>query len=272
MQSTQPFLQDAISDTLLIPLAMRYHESSHPKPILSDPMAKKIIDDLGCDVSRFHGKRLTQVGVSVRGRYFDSLVRNFVRRYDDPVVVSIGCGLDTRFQRVDTGKGTFYELDLPEVIDLRDTLIPSSERNPSIAMSMFDEGWMESLRLRHPESPVCIVAEGVFMYFEEKPIQELMLTIVQKVSPKELIFDACSSWACRNSHKHETIKDTRATFKWGLDNDKLLETWSPRLRHISTQRYMTQEKKRWGLMGLLGRHIPRYANHSRMLHYGVVSL
>ncbi len=249
---------------------MRYHESTHPRPILSDPMAKTIIDRLGCDVSRFQGKRLTQVGVSVRGRYFDGLVRDFVRRHDDPVVVALGCGLDTRFQRVDTGKGTFYELDLPEVIELREPLIPSSERNPSIAMSMFDEGWMDAVRMRHPESPVCIVAEGVFLYFDEAPIRELVLSMVRKLSPAELIFDACSSWACRNSHRHETVKDTRATFKWGLDDDKQLETWSPRLRLKNSQRYMTQEKRRWGLMGILGRHIPRYANHSRMLHYEVL--
>jgi methyltransferase (TIGR00027 family) len=269
--SSSPVLQDAVADTLLIPLAMRYHEARHPQPILVDPMAKTIVEELGCDVNRFKGKRNSQVGVAIRVRHFDNLVRRFVEKHDDPVVVSIGCGLDTRFQRVDTGKGMFYELDLPEVIDLREKVIPSSERNPYIAMSMFEDDWMDSLRRRHPASQFCLVAEGVLLYFEEHLVRELVLQMVRKLAPGELIFDVVSTWGARNSHRHDTVKDSRTVFKWGLDDDRQLEYWSPSLRHLSTATYFSQERRRWGMLGVMSCFIPRLNKHSRMLQYEILA-
>lgn len=41
------------------------------------------------------------------------------------MVVNIGCGLDTRYQRIKEKKNAvFYELDLPEVMALRERLLP----------------------------------------------------------------------------------------------------------------------------------------------------
>ncbi|MFW5489009.1 MAG: class I SAM-dependent methyltransferase [Desulfovibrio sp.] len=270
MTTNEPFLQDAVSDTLIIPLAMRTLEAAHPSPIMVDPMAADIVEQLGCDLERFKGKRASQVGTAIRVRHFDEQVYNFITRHDDPVVISLGCGLDTRFQRIDTGKGTFYEIDLPEVIELRESLIPSAERNPYMAISMFDPGWMEAIRQRHPNTPVCIVAEGVFMYFDEAPIHALFCSMANAFQAGEIIFDACSSTACRNTKRHETVKDTNAMFKWGLDNDKELESWSPRLRHKDTTLYMNQETKRWGMLGLVGRLVPRIGKAFRMLRYEII--
>jgi O-methyltransferase involved in polyketide biosynthesis len=42
------------------------------------------------------------------------------------VAVHIGCGLDTRFDRVDNGQVVWYDLDLPLVIGLRRKLIPET--------------------------------------------------------------------------------------------------------------------------------------------------
>ena len=79
---------------------------------------------------------LSEVGCVVRGWYFDRAVRRFIERYPHPVVVNVGCGLDTRFQRIADPKAIFYDMDLPEVIALRRELIPEQPANHYLADSL----------------------------------------------------------------------------------------------------------------------------------------
>lgn len=52
-------------------------------------------------------------------------------------MVNVGCGLDTRYQRVgNDGKAVFYELDLPEVIAIRRRLIPEPENDCYLSASV----------------------------------------------------------------------------------------------------------------------------------------
>ena len=70
----------------------------------------------------------------------------------DKVVVNVGCGLDTRFQRIGGGKAVFFDMDLPEVIALRRELIPEQPGNAYIAASLLETGWMDDLLRRHPDA------------------------------------------------------------------------------------------------------------------------
>ena len=133
-----------VAETLLIPLYMRAKESSRNNPILYDK---------------------TEVGCVVRGWYFDCAVRRFIKTHSHPVVVNVGCGLDTRFQRIGDGKAVFYDLDLPEVIALRRELIPEQAGNAYIAASLLETDWMDDLLRKHPDAQFIFIVEGVLMYF-----------------------------------------------------------------------------------------------------------
>ena len=138
MTQSHPF-RSIVAETLLIPLYMRAKESRRKNPILYDPAAEHLAESLNYDYSPFEGAKLSEVGCVVRGWYFDNAVRRFIQNHIHPVVVNVGCGLDTRYQRVGQGTGiTFYDLDLPEVIDLRRQLIPESSENPYIAASLLE--------------------------------------------------------------------------------------------------------------------------------------
>jgi O-methyltransferase involved in polyketide biosynthesis len=77
----------------------------------SQPLARAL-------VSRMLDKNLV-IHIAVRAKKYDSYVREFLDRFPDGVVVNIGCGLDSRFLRVDDGRVIFYDLDLPEIIALK---------------------------------------------------------------------------------------------------------------------------------------------------------
>jgi len=62
---------------------------------------------------------------------------SFIQKVEMPV----GCGLDTRFDRVDDGQVRWYDLDVPEVIDLRKQFLAESERVTCISGSAFDPSY-----------------------------------------------------------------------------------------------------------------------------------
>ena len=262
-------VKDAVADTLFIPLYMRCLESRRGDGIIKDPEACRIVDAVDYDFSKYDGAVSSQVAASIRVRHFDAVTRRFLERNYDPVVVSLGCGLDTRSQRIGMNKGTFYNVDLPEVMALRDTLIAPDERNVSIHESMFDNSWATSIRDAHPESAFLVLVEGVFMYFSEDQVRSVIERIAKNFTPGELMIDACTSFACKNRNKHDTVKHTNAEFKWGMDDDALPEQWADNLSLMETTYYMNQERARWTWRDRIISFFPPIGKAFKMLHFSI---
>src|SRR5512143_3952668 len=108
-----------VAETLLIPLYFRAKETQRPDALVKDEQAAALVKQLNYDFSRIKLREHDAVAIILRLREFDRLARDFLNRCPDAVVVHIGCGLDTRYQRVDNGQVEWYDLDLPEVIELR---------------------------------------------------------------------------------------------------------------------------------------------------------
>ena len=145
------------------------------------------------DYSQFDGAKLSEVGCVVRGWYFDCAVRRFIKTHSHPVVVNVGCGLDTRFQRIGSQKAVFYDLDLPEVIALRRELIPEQPDNVYIEASLLETDWMDDLRRKHPDAEFIFIVEGVLMYFYEKQVKAFLHHVASRFGGGELWFDVCGT-------------------------------------------------------------------------------
>ena len=223
-----------MAETLLIPLYMRAKESHRgSKAILNDPVAQTLVDGIEYDYSKFDGAALSEVGCNVRCWYLDNVVRNFIAGHVLPVVVNVGCGLDARFQRTSTDSAaTVYSLDLPEVISIREKLLPPTENEKYIARSLFDTSWMLELAERHRGSEFLLVFEGVLMYFKEEQIKGLLTDLCRYLPGSEVWFDVCGSLSVRNQNRHDSINKVSAVFQWSLDNGHTLEKWSPKIHLI----------------------------------------
>ncbi len=88
----------------------------------------------------------------------------------------MGCGLDTRFERVDNGKALWIDVDLPEVIEIRKMFVPETERNRYIPESVTTESWITKLH-DYKDRPALFIAEGLFMYLQEEDVKNLLLRI-----------------------------------------------------------------------------------------------
>jgi len=115
-----------VAETLLLPLYIRAMESQRSDALIKDDKAVALIKNLNPDSSWITKMRVDEgdkVGLVLRNREFDRYARDFLTCHPEAVVVHIGCGLDSRFERVDNGTVEWYDLDLPEVIELRRKLI-----------------------------------------------------------------------------------------------------------------------------------------------------
>ena len=161
---------DNVSETMLITLYMRATDAKSEKPILNDKKSKEIISQINYDFSKFKHAWASYYGVLSRAKMMDNEVKKFMKKYPDCVIVSIGCGLDTRFLRIDNGKIRWYNLDLPEVIEKRKLFFEPNERVTDIAKSAFDSTWTKDIKLEGKK--LLIISEGVLMYFEEQKIKQ----------------------------------------------------------------------------------------------------
>lgn len=227
--------KNKVSETLLIPLYMRAKESRRQDDaIVRDPVAQSLVEQIEYDYSRFDTARMSEIGCAIRCRFFDDMVRVFVYSHANPVIVNIGCGLDARCQRTVDGDTAvaFYSLDLPDTINMRRRFISEASNETYIPDSMFNTGWMRQIKKEHPDSDILLIAEGVIMYFEESTLRQFFDDLCAHFGNAEIWFDTMGVLGIKNQNRHDAIKNMEATFKWGVNDGKILETWNPHLHLI----------------------------------------
>ncbi len=162
-----------VQETLLIPLWARAVEANRTEPILCDTKAVEMVGAIDYDFEKFAKGRGSQVGCCLRASIIDDWVREFLWEHPDGTVVEIGAGLDTRFERLDNGEVQWFELDLPDVIAIRRRFFEETERRRFISRSVLTTEWLPVVEESAP-GPFFFVAEGVFMYFEEQQVKDLL--------------------------------------------------------------------------------------------------
>ncbi len=231
-----------VPKTMLITLYIRAMESQRPDALVKDERAEALIRQLDQETLN---KTLaltddfSRVAVILKGREFDRLAMDFLARHPDAVVVHIGCGLDTRFERVDNGKVEWYDLDLPEVIELRQKLLGrEGERHHVLGCSVLEPVWIETVSAHQPR-PFLFLAEGVFMYFTQSQVKSLVLMLHECFPGAELAFDAFSPFMRWGHNVRVTRTRVGAYLNWGLKNSRDLEQWSEGIRLLD-ERYPFQ--------------------------------
>lgn len=262
-----------ISETLLIPLYARARECHQVPPLLIDHVAAQLVENIDYDFQKFELSPISMTGVVIRASYFDVIVSQFINHYPNPIVVHLGYGLDSRVQRLGplTNQARFYHVDLEEVMALRQKLLPAQSNETYIASSMFESEWMEDLKKTHPDANFIFIIEGVLMYFDRLHNQRLFKKLASFFPQAEIHFDVVSTWMCSHTHLHDAVRFTGAKFKFGIDNDQMIENWHPRLRHQASFNLMTLKGvQRIGLPFLISQSLfPSLRSVSRVVAYWV---
>ncbi len=245
MNRTELFGGDPVAQTLLIPLWARAVEQREPHPLLSDPLATELAATIGLERRHVRLSRGDLAQCVVRARQFDRFVRNFLTRQPDGTVVHLGCGLDTRFHRLDNGSVHWFDLDLPSVIAARRRLLPETERYHYLAASLFDRAWLDQVPFG-PGSALMFVAEAVLPYFAAGKVRDLVCELRDRFPGAELVTDTYTSHAVRIDNLHLLAIGSRARMHWSLDSPAEPETWSPGIRLVESFSYFDDPEPRMG--------------------------
>ncbi|UCC64105.1 MAG: class I SAM-dependent methyltransferase [Anaerolineae bacterium] len=212
-------------ETLLIPL---YAKAQPGNPLFFDPKARDILSQVDYDFTQLRVPYKTVILICQRAKKLDEAARAFLAEHPSGVVLHLGCGLDSRFWRVDDGIVEWYDLDMPPVVELRQQFYPASERYHLIASSVTDLEWVETVIAAG--RPVLAIAEGLLMYLGEEDVRRLLLRLQEAFPGCRLIADVFSRLTARSATRHASLKHTGATLGWGVDDPHEIEDWSPGIR------------------------------------------
>jgi O-methyltransferase involved in polyketide biosynthesis len=258
-----------VAETLLMTLYIRAMESQRPDALIKDEKAVALVTQMSYDFDRVrqvHMDEEDKVTVILRNREFDRYAQDFLARHSEAVVVHIGCGLDSRFERVDNGQVEWYDLDLPEVIELRRKFIGGEgKRYHLLGCSAFDSAWLDVVSA-HLQRPFLFLAEGVLMYFEEAQVKWLVLMLRDHFPGAELVIDAFSPFLIRANNLRLSITKFGARYHWGIWRGQEIERWGDGIRLLDEWGYFDRPEPRLDHIRWM-RHIPLLARVMRVYHY-----
>lgn len=254
-----------VANTGLLTAFCHATESRSRKPLLEDPQAEAIADRLAPTLADSPNKLLRGlargrirdslvVHLAIRARKYDQYARGFVQRHPGGCVVNLGCGLDTRFRRIDDGRLHLYDLDLPEVIALKRKLVEETDRYHLIGQSVLDPRWMDRLTAEQTD-PFLFLAEGLLMYLPADGVRALILELVSRFPGSELVFETVNSvwlkpslkWIINAKMQRELGLGRGTEYRFGIRDGHEPEEWSPGIRLLEEWTYLDEDEPRIGL-------------------------
>jgi O-methyltransferase involved in polyketide biosynthesis len=258
-------------ETMLATLYGRALDSRSPRPILHDQAADDAGRRIDYDFARTGMTATTGAGVALRARQLDRWTAQFLAAHPHATVLHLGCGLDTRVQRLDPPPSVrWVDVDHPEVITLRERLLPAPAGDyRTVGASVTDDGWLDDVPA---DRPTVTVFEGLTMYLRKEDGRRLVERITGRFAGGQLIFDCYGSLGIRLQRFVPAVRNSGATLHWAIDNPRELESWHDGLECLDALRSVdmpgVQELPRSGRasMWVLAR-LPGFRDVGRILRY-----
>ena len=239
--------KNTVQETLIIPLFARKICSERFPQLFKDEEAIRICGMLDYDFAAKAKKMNSSVGLfgalEVAQRQYELAweVRDYLTNHTNDHVVNLGCGLDDTFRKCDKGSCHGFNIDMPDVINVRNELLPEGKREENIPCDLNDFSWMEKIIETNPvENGAVFFASGVFYYFKTEEVKKLVCKMAEKFPGSVLVFDSCNQRGAKLMTKtwlkEAGIKDVSAFFS--LEDEAVLAGWSSLIKSVSSKSYM----------------------------------
>lgn len=220
MEDKQQVRLGAVQQTLFIPLAARASQTQKRHPVLRDPKAVEIVRSIDYDAAKY-GRGAGGPVTVLRTAIIDFWVRSFLAAHPAATVVEIGTGLNTRFERVDNGQVHWFDLDLPDTIELRRVFFADTERRRMVAASALDEDWLPAVA--QSRGPYFFVADGVLVYLPEDQVMAALGRIAGRFPGALIALDTYPRKTFDQQHRLAARKGMDARWAWACDDPRALE-------------------------------------------------
>ena len=235
--------KNTVQETLVIPLYGRKMCSELYPNLYRDETALELMNKIDYDFSLLEKKsnslmqRFGFLEAAMRQNDLAFEVTDYLKSHPNAAVVNLGCGLDNTGRSCDNGTCKIYNLDFPEVIKVRDELLPAGEREENIACNLNDTAWMDKI---DGSNGAVFFAAGVFYYFLQSQVKAIVQKTAKAFPGSVLVFDAANKKAVKlmlkTWIKDAEIKDVGAYFSV-KDAKSEISAWDSRLK-VSSRGYM----------------------------------
>ncbi len=221
-----------VERTAFVTQYARALDSRWPTPILGDTLADDIVAKIDYDFDAMGVPSSAVRQTALRAKMLDERVRSFVSEHPDAVVVDLGAGLGTAMLRVaPPATVDWYSVDLPNVIALRDELVPAGDHAYSVAASLADDSWTDQIP---SDRPTMLIADGLLAFLPEAVIVKLFRRIPEYFGSGEIAMNDYGRVGRLNIAAMKIVFSAVGT-QWayrGFSDPHVPESWSPRLRLV----------------------------------------
>ena len=231
----------SVQETLIIPLYGRKLCAEAFPNLYTDKSAAELCASLDYDFSELDSKakstfwKFGALEAAMRQIDMEWEIRDYLRTHPTAAIVNMGCGLDQTGRACDNGTCRIYNVDMPDIIDARNELIPAGERERNIGSDLNDFTWMDAV---DGSGGAVFFAAGVFHYLTFKQAKGLVCELARRFPGGRVVFDTIGKLG------KSLMKGTFKNF--GMENydDCLfvedpheLDAWCPTAT-VSTRGYM----------------------------------
>jgi methyltransferase (TIGR00027 family) len=241
-----------VSETALLTLRARAIETKKEEPLIRDDAGVELLDRIGPLLpaetrQRIMDRKLSPVltrYIALRARKYDSYARSFITENADGLVVSLGCGFDTRYWRVSQDPWRYIEIDLPEVIAAKQKVLADVEPHsmkpyPMIGCSVLEERWVKEIR-SIPAEDVLFLAEGLFMYLPKPEVVRVFGRLSESFSRSHIVFEVVNErytkgiWKKLVESRMRRSGGTEAgsSYQFGVRDAKDVEAYGQHIRVV----------------------------------------
>ena len=210
---------DNVNKTLYIPLYGKAYVSGR-SIVLHDPKAEEIWSVEQFPLKGRAASKWLCLYMGMRAAVFDGWVKEQLQKMPEATVLHLGCGMDSRICRVGNGEHLWYDVDFPEVIEVRKRYYQETDHYNMVAADVCAPGWLEKIA----GNSAIVVMEGISMYLKPEQLQSLITRLCNRFEQVSLLMDCYTEFAARASKYKNPINEVGVTEVYGLDDPKRLES------------------------------------------------
>lgn len=241
-----------VSETAIITLRARTIESQKHNPVIRDDVSSICLEKIGLLLPEETRRRLLDGKMSsalsrhiaLRARKYDSCAKEFLAKYPDGLVVSLGCGFDTRYWRISDRAWKYVEVDLPNVIEAKREILQGRMEYLTIGGSVLEDQWIRDI-LAIQNQHVLFLAEGLFMYLPQKEVEGLFKKLSESFSKSCIVFETVNKkytqglWKKMVESKMKRSAGTTAgsSYQFGVNNAKEIESFGKNIKLVEEWSY-----------------------------------
>ena len=207
---------DNVNKTLYIPLYGKALVSRRGL-LLCDPEAEKLWAEAGIRLKGKSASKWLAYTMGMRSAVFDRWLRE--KLVPGAVVLHLGCGLDSRCNRVKCGN-LWFDVDFPAVIEERKKYFSESDTYRMIGSDL-REDWLTGVPAG---GTALVVMEGVSMYLTPQERLALLKALSGHFDRVHLLLDAYTVFAAKATKYKNPINDVGVTQVYGFDDPREPET------------------------------------------------